>query len=58
MQEASGIQSGKAELQNSENKKESWKLMSEYHISLFHLKSKVTRNQVGPQPRKDFVKAA
>lgn len=58
MQEASGTQSGKAELQKSENKKESWKLMSEYHISLFHSKSKITRNQAGPQPRKDLAKAA
>ena len=58
MQEASGIQSGKSELQKSENKKESWKLMSEYHISLSHSKNKISRNQVGPQPRKDLVKAA
>ena len=58
MQESSGIQSGKSELQKSENKKESWKLMSEYHISLFHSKNKISRNQVGPQPRKDLVKAA
>lgn len=54
-QEASGIQSGKAELPKWWEQKRELKINVRISYFTVSFEKCVTRNQVGPQPRKDFA---